>query len=580
MAAASLGKDAASVFALPDYLPVFFEVQASISVTKPTGGWKGNAYIIFDYQSATAFKFTGIDVSTNKLVMGHRDATGWIVDKQTPFQAKSDTYYNMLLSVNGLTATLVVNNSAAFSQTYQARVVDGYSYGLNYGFVGFGSDDSRGNFDNLQVQVLPPQINYDTTESFNGATPGSYTGASSGTWQLSGGRFVGTPTTGGIAYRDVDLGLGHGLSANSYLELTGTLSTTGTAGFIFDQYAANDYKFAVIDVRTGKASIGHVDPRRGQSIDTTIARTLLAGTDYILVVTLKGTTASLTVNGQIAVSWAYNAPVVDGAFGLLAQSGNVSADSARTRANDAAFSAGAMTLDPQGAVASATPAQIGTGDLPTAIADAKAFWAAELGPADARLVSLDQVTVALADLEGMIVGHTSGTVVLLDPTAAEFGWYVSGNPALNGGVDLLTVVRHEVGHAIGFEHEDADVHAIMRDTITLRVPTPPGSTSGSGTPAPGSFNETSASTGGWTVSSGAGSFSAGNDPTTLVSSDPSSIGLTQPSSIRPDGSLPSIGVRGPPIDGSTIDPHPAKIPSPGRRPAPSPASFRHRAARR
>jgi len=472
VSAASLGKDAASVFALPDYLPVFFEVQASISVTKPTAGWKANAYIIFDYQSATAFKFTGIDVSTNKLVMGHRDATGWIVDKQTPFQAKSDTFYNMLLSVNGLTATLVVNNSAAFSQTYQARVVDGYSYGLNYGFVGFGSDDSRGNFDNLQVQVLPPQINFDSTENFTGATPGLYTGASSGTWQVSGGRFIGTPATGGIAYRDVDLGLGHGLSANSYLELTGTLSTTGTAGFIFDQYAANDYKFAVIDVRSGKASIGHVDPRRGLIIETTVARSLLAGTDYTLVVTLKGTTASLTVNGQIAVSWAYNAPVVDGAFGLYAQSGNVSADSTRTRANDAAFGApsGAMTVDPQGAVASGSPAQISTSDLPAAIADAKTFWTAELGPTDPRLASLDQVTVALADLDGMIVGHTDGTVVLLDPTAAGFGWYLSGSPALDGGVDLLTVVRHEFGHAIGFEHDDAGAHSIMGDTIRLLLP--------------------------------------------------------------------------------------------------------------
>ena len=75
VAAASLGADAAAVFNVPDYLPVYFEVQATISVIKPTAGWKANAYVIFDYQSPTAFKFAGIDISTNKLVMGHRDAT-------------------------------------------------------------------------------------------------------------------------------------------------------------------------------------------------------------------------------------------------------------------------------------------------------------------------------------------------------------------------------------------------------------------------------------------------------------------------------------------------------------------------
>ena len=51
---------------------------------KATGGWKGNAYVVFDYFGKTDFKFAGIDISTNKLVMGVRDASGWRVLAQTP----------------------------------------------------------------------------------------------------------------------------------------------------------------------------------------------------------------------------------------------------------------------------------------------------------------------------------------------------------------------------------------------------------------------------------------------------------------------------------------------------------------
>ena len=65
-------------------------------VEKAVGGWKANAYIIFDYFSPTDFKFAGIDNSTNKFVIGHRTASGWVVDKQSPLQTKPDTWYDVL----------------------------------------------------------------------------------------------------------------------------------------------------------------------------------------------------------------------------------------------------------------------------------------------------------------------------------------------------------------------------------------------------------------------------------------------------------------------------------------------------
>ena len=129
VAAASLGKDAAAVFYVDDYLPVYYELAASVRTQKPTGGWKANAYLIFDYFSPTDFKFAGIDISINKLVMGYRDASGWHVVAQTPKQMSAATFYNLLLTVNGTTATLLVNGTKAFTHTYATRMVDGVRSG-------------------------------------------------------------------------------------------------------------------------------------------------------------------------------------------------------------------------------------------------------------------------------------------------------------------------------------------------------------------------------------------------------------------------------------------------------------------
>jgi hypothetical protein len=113
--------------------------------------------VIFDYQSPTNFKFAGLNVSTNKLEMGQRTAAGWQVLKQAsvPGGVKNDTWYNVMLAVNGLTATLIVNNASYFSHTFAPTVVDGWSYGLNWGLVGFGSNKSRGAMDNITVQIVP-----------------------------------------------------------------------------------------------------------------------------------------------------------------------------------------------------------------------------------------------------------------------------------------------------------------------------------------------------------------------------------------------------------------------------------------
>jgi hypothetical protein len=159
-------------------------------VQQPTGGWKANAYVIFDYFSPTDFKFAGIDVAINKLQVGHRTAQGWVIDKQTNAQFVPNTFYDILIAIHGTNVTAVVGNKS-LNHTFPARILDGESVGLNKGLIGVGSDNSRGVYDNITAQVLPPQITLDHDETFNDGVANLFTGEQSGTWVAAAARYDG-----------------------------------------------------------------------------------------------------------------------------------------------------------------------------------------------------------------------------------------------------------------------------------------------------------------------------------------------------------------------------------------------------
>ena len=495
--ATSTNGDAVSIFHVGEQLPSYYELQATINAVKPTGGWKANSYIIFDYHSPTDFKFAGINVSLDKIQLGHRTAAGWQVDVQASnVRLRSDTYYDVLVAVNGLVVTVTVNNSQSFSYAYAPRMIDGIASNLNWGYVGFGSENARGRLDNVQVKVLERPFTLQTTETFDDGSADLFTSLTQGAWQVSAGRYGGTISAGqDPAMSLVDLGLPMGIEAGARTELTTTLATGAAAGFVFDLYSTTDFKFVLVDAAADRVVIGH-RTHRGWTIDKSVGRIFESTTDYKLVISLAASTVSVTVNDQAVVGHAFNGVVVDGAFGTMVRGGSASFDAVTIKTSDSRFRDAAPELLVASSAATAAAPSGGTitdAQLAPIVSAAADRWSSALGGDVAR--ALQGYVFAVGRLEGQALAQTVGRVIVIDADAADHGWFVDATPTDDrefpmrsgagelraqvsslsyGRMDLLTAVMHEIGHALGLQHNDAatapDVMTPTLGTGVRRVP--------------------------------------------------------------------------------------------------------------
>ena len=126
---------------------------------------------------------------------------------------------------------------------------------------------------------------------------------------------------------------------------------------------------------------------------------------------------------------------------------------------DVAVSAGVQPLweTAVGSEAAGSEAQsISDSTLAPIVEEAKLRWADYLGVGDARLAVLNSVNVQVGNLPEDRLGVTLGYDIYIDSDAAGRGWQA---------MDLLSVVMHELGHVLGFDHDDAGAIPVMNGTL-------------------------------------------------------------------------------------------------------------------
>ncbi len=231
----------------------------------------------------------------------------------------------------------------------------------------------------------------------------------------------------------------------------------------------NPSTFSIPDLSPGGTTVGQVtisssDPN--SATDTTYSITGGTGSTVFDINPTTGlitVDANATIDHSVHASYTLTVKVVDTYNAITVSDTNTFTININPPVNHLMALNGENTVNPSTMVLSAST-------LSLMAAVATQYWTvANITPAQSA--TLSHLVFTVGDLPNGMLGEQIGNHIIIDANAAGYGWYIDGHPmdpsafAINlvdgnawqatttsgayGHMDLLTVIMHEIGHAIG-----------------------------------------------------------------------------------------------------------------------------------
>jgi hypothetical protein len=199
--------------------------------------------------------------------------------------------------------------------------------------------------------------------------------------------------------------------------------------------------------------IGHV-VKGNLVIDTKVTRPIGVNTEHVLGVSVKGTTVSVSLDGQAVLGYVFNAAAVDGQSGLVTSGGAATFDNVTVKTDDPAFVTQA-TAGFTASLAGVSAASVAGGSPTKASSDASSSVLAATtagGPGDdALLAALDEDTLNGGMRRGL-QGDRAWTNALIESlsvaaTRAAVSSAVPGGPVIDWTGDAGLALSPSVASA-------------------------------------------------------------------------------------------------------------------------------------